>query len=122
MPQFGYMSIQIASKTSGVICYVQQVDKLLIHPMQKIEVLTALPPVKIQVKAIIVKFLVKNLLRGNEDMFLKDIKQHVDTPKHFSSQHRMFVQEYIAMITGARSAHTIDIWEYKSLKYNKDNI
>ena len=77
---------------------------------------------KIQVKAIIVKFLIKNLLKVNEDRFLKDTKQHLDTPKHFSGQHRMFLQEYIATITGERSAHRVDIWEYSSLKYTKDSV
>ena len=92
----------------------------------KLEVLCQLPPLDIQVKLIIIKFLIKNFLSHNPDLLSTEIEDRMlqPHPKDIVSQHGVILKEYLAHKWGVRSSHNVDLLQaqYSGIIYTKPNI
>ena len=88
----------------------------------KLELICNIPPIKIQVKSIIVKFLIKNLINHEEDLFTRSISQYTNINKHFVNQHVQYVKQYIASHEDLRTTYSINLADYESIRYTKTTI
>ena len=97
------------------------------HPsVEKMEILTSLPPLDIQVQIIITKFLIKNFYNHTTDLLKKEINNsRIDSvPGHFVKTHCTYLKEYIGHVKGLNRYNRIDL-NYRELgpvKYTKATI
>ena len=90
--------------------------------LKKLEIICSLPPLDIQVRAITIKFLIKNLVTHEEDVFTKAINAHDNARRHFVKKHVQYVKQYYAHGADVRSARIIDLETYQNTKYTKTTI
>ena len=91
----------------------------------KLEVLCSLPPLHLQVKAIIVKFLIKNFIIHDPDLLAQEIAKTSNKVNHFVHAHSNHLKDYIMFKQeSGRSRHTIDLENYRfgTLGYTKTTI
>ena len=96
------------------------------HPSaNKMEVITSLPPLDIQLKIMIVKYLIKNFYLHQNDLLTAQI--HESRQDTFNGnvvkQHCNYLKEYIGFIKGYHRCQSIDL-EYREsgIKYTKNII
>lgn len=94
--------------------------------LAKLEVLCSLPPLEIQSKAIITKFLIKNFMNHEEDLLVKEITSNVNTRGHFITRQVTYVKEYVAERLGSsKGSHRLDIMVYRNTElagYTKNTM
>ena len=88
----------------------------------KLEAICGIPPLDLQVKGIVIKFLIKNLLNHDNDIFKESISECTENYRHFVNQHSQYLKQYIAVGNGMRSANRICLQEYSDIKYTKTSI
>ena len=92
----------------------------------KMEVITSFPPIEIQSKIIIVKFITKNFYQPrNNTIFVKEIERVMTEERrhHFAKQHINFLKEYICHQTGLKTHHSIDLNNrIDPIRYSKKSI
>ena len=91
--------------------------------LAKLEVLCSLPPLEIQSKAIITKFLIKNFMNHEEDLL---VLVNVNTRGHFITRQVTYVKEYVAERLGSsKGSHRLDIMVYRNTElagYTKNTM
>ena len=81
----------------------------------KLEVLCSLPPLEIQIKGIITKFLIKNYMNHENDLLVEEIDSNVESRGHFIAKHGRYVKEYLGsrQEDSARSSHRLNLKDYR---------
>ena len=91
---------------------------------EKLQIICSLPPLDLQIKNVIVKFLIKNYMSHIPDLLTKEIENCTTIRgKIFVNQHLTYLKQYIADQAGNRSAHSVQLRDYMySLHYTKQTI
>ena len=96
------------------------------HPsVKKMEIITSLPPLDIQLETIVVKFLLKNFYMHHTDLLSTQIQEsYQDTFKgNFVKQHCNYLKEYIGFMKGYERCQRIDLkCRDVRIKYTKISI
>ena len=91
----------------------------------KLEVICALPPIEIQVKSIIIKFLIKNYIQHDPDILSNEIDEKLGQTQHFIQIHGNLLKDYIKEHEKkTRSLHSMHLQEYRfgNIKYTKNSM
>ena len=91
---------------------------------EKLQIMCSLPPLDLQIKNVIVKFLIKNYMIHIPDLLTKEIEDCTNTRGNiFVNHHLTYLKQYISDQVGTRSTHSVQLQDYMyNLHYTKQTM